>query len=125
MVATYFTTQQLCLAGWHVSVGTTTPSKDSLVCGSSRAEAAASNHCSENLPQPALNEVPGALEAVQLFSFILQGGCGWTVTSHEESNCRLLLEGSSASLRRLHVGEDPAPGWAGMQERGFPSPCAA
>ena len=98
------------------------PSKDSLACGCSRAEAAASNHCSKDLPKPALNEVPGALGTVKLLSFILQGGYGWAVTSHEDSDRSSMLERSLASLGRPLVGEDPAPGGAGMQECGCPHP---
>ncbi|CAM9873747.1 unnamed protein product, partial [Bubo scandiacus] len=41
---------------------------------------------SKNLPKPALSEIPGALEAVQHFSFILQGGYSWAVTSSEEND---------------------------------------
>lgn len=78
LVATYSRRQCGCAwLGGTVQLGQLPPSKDSLACGCSRTEAAASNHCSKNLPKPALNEVTGALEVVQLFSFIPQGCHLW------------------------------------------------
>lgn len=81
MIATY--SETVAVPGWMAcfSWDSSACSENSLLCGCSGAGVAASNHCSKNLPKPALNEVPGALEAVQLLSFILQGGCGWAVTS--------------------------------------------
>lgn len=112
------------MPGWvaHFSWDNSACSKDSLVCGCSRAEAAASNHCSKNLPKPALNEVPGALGTVQLISCVLQHEYGWAVTSWEESDCSSMLEGSSALLGRLRMDEDSVPGEAGPEDYGCPSP---